>query len=199
MKKQELRSIYKSKRESLSPAEMAAMDTAICNNLLNGFDFSAFKIIHCFLPATSKNEVNTWLIINRLRNIYPEIQFVVPVTDFKNGTMTSQLLQKEAIISENKWGIPEPANAPIVLPQLIDLVLLPLLVVDLQGNRVGYGKGFYDKFLPTCKPNVLKIGLSYFPPVGTIEDFSETDIPLDFTISPSQKHKHSSNLKKTKH
>jgi 5-formyltetrahydrofolate cyclo-ligase len=190
MKKQDLRKIYKSKREALSPSERNSIDQSICNTLLLEINFSNIRFVHCFLPANSKNEINTWPIIEAIRKQYPCIQIAVPVSDFSNGTMTSHLLEKETIIQENRWGIPEPVNATVITPTSIDLVLLPLLAVDIQGNRIGYGKGFYDKFLLSCKPNILKIGLSQFPPIDLIEDISDSDIPLNYTISPMQKHNH---------
>jgi len=167
-----------------------AFEQSICHNLLTGIDFSNTNTIHCFLPAASKNEINTWLIIEALRSQYPHIQFVVPVSDLTNGTMISVLLEKDTLIKENKWGIPEPVNATIVDHAKINLVLIPLLVVDIHGKRVGYCEGFYDKFLLSCHPTTVKIGLSYFYPVDLIEDISDTDIPLDLTISPFQIHKH---------
>lgn len=60
---------------------------------------------------------------------------------------------------------------------------MPLLAYDKQGNRVGYGKGFYDKFLSQCKPNVVKIGLSFFEPEDLIEDIFENDVKLDVCIT----------------
>jgi 5-formyltetrahydrofolate cyclo-ligase len=67
-------------------------------------------------------------------------------------------------------------------------VLIPLLAFDKKGNRVGFGKGYYDKFLVHCKPTVLKVGLSFFDPVDEIEDIIGIDIPLDFCVTPKAIH-----------
>jgi 5-formyltetrahydrofolate cyclo-ligase len=61
---------------------------------------------------------------------------------------------------------------------------VPLLAYDKHGNRVGYGKGFYDNFLSKCKPETIKIGLSFFPPEDKIDDVSENDVNLDFCVTP---------------
>jgi len=61
---------------------------------------------------------------------------------------------------------------------------VPLLAVDKKGYRVGYGKGFYDKFLPSCKKECLKIGFSYFEPVDEITDKDQFDVPLELCITP---------------
>ncbi len=66
------------------------------------------------------------------------------------------------------------------------MVFVPLLAFDEKGHRVGYGKGFYDKFLSECKPEVLKIGLSFFESETLISDVLTTDIQLDLCVTPSK-------------
>ena len=66
------------------------------------------------------------------------------------------------------------------------MVFVPLLAFDEKGNRVGYGKGFYDKFLAECKPEILKIGVSFFEPENIIPDVLNTDIQLDLCITPTK-------------
>jgi len=67
------------------------------------------------------------------------------------------------------------------------VVIVPLLICDLNGYRLGYGKGFYDRFLSECRADVLKIGLNYFEPIAQIPG-EDTDIPLDFLITPINCH-----------
>jgi 5-formyltetrahydrofolate cyclo-ligase len=83
-----------------------------------------------------------------------------------------------------EYGLLEPASGDIVDPASIDLVLVPLLILDTQGYRVGFGKGCYDKFLANCRPDCIKIGLSYFDPIEIIDDRDEFDVPLDFGVTP---------------
>ena len=87
---------------------------------------------------------------------------------------------------ENKWGVPEPTSGDDVLPENIDVVLLPMLCFDLAGNRVGYGKGYYDRFLAECKPDVQKIGLCLADPIKLIEDASMHDIKMDICVTPGK-------------
>jgi 5-formyltetrahydrofolate cyclo-ligase len=70
-----------------------------------------------------------------------------------------------------------------MFPTEIDLVLVPLLTFDKRGHRVGYGKGYYDKFLARCNPYVIKIGLNFYDPVDEISDINAFDIPLDFCVT----------------
>ena len=71
-----------------------------------------------------------------------------------------------------------------LLPAEIDLVFVPLLAFDKKGFRVGYGKGFYDKWLAGCRPDCIKVGFSYFEPVESIDDRHEFDVPLNLCITP---------------
>ena len=66
------------------------------------------------------------------------------------------------------------------------MVLVPLLCFDESGHRVGYGKGFYDRFLTKCRPDTQKVGLSYFPPVKEITDADSFDIRLDLCLTPEK-------------
>ena len=73
-----------------------------------------------------------------------------------------------------------------MLTNKIEVVFVPLLGYDLKGNRVGYGKGFYDRFLSECKPETLKIGLSFFEPEELITDVFVEDVKLDYCVTPKE-------------
>ena len=88
------------------------------------------------------------------------------------------------LIKPNAWNIPEPVGGIQIQPEQIDVIFVPLLAYDVKGNRVGYGKGFYDQFLSQCRPNSIKIGLSFFAPEEQIEDLHEADVSLNFCVSP---------------
>jgi 5-formyltetrahydrofolate cyclo-ligase len=99
--------------------------------------------------------------------------------------MSHILLTDSTTIKKNKWHIPEPVNGITITPEQIDVVFVPLLAFDEQGHRVGYGKGFYDKFLAMCKPETLKIGLSFFESEKKITDVYQGDIILDYCVTPN--------------
>mgnify|MGYP006267663559 FL=1 len=98
--------------------------------------------------------------------------------------MESYLFENSTILKENKYGILEPVEGLMVETNIIDVIFLPLLAYDKMGNRVGYGGGFYDKFLKNCNSNVIKVGLSFFDPEPKIDDISELDVKLDHCITP---------------
>ena len=92
----------------------------------------------------------------------------------------------DTIFEDNEYNIPEPIHGEIIEPSQIEMVLVPLLSFDLKGHRVGYGKGFYDRFLQQCSKDCLKIGLSYFEPIDQLNDPGEFDVTLDACITPQQ-------------
>ena len=81
-----------------------------------------------------------------------------------------------------KWGIPEPIEGESAATEDIDVVLIPLIVFDENGHRIGYGKGYYDRFLESCRPDTLKVGLSILPPIKEIPEVEAHDIPMDYCI-----------------
>jgi 5-formyltetrahydrofolate cyclo-ligase len=97
--------------------------------------------------------------------------------------MSHFLLTDNTKIKKNEYNIPEPISGLPVPTEMIDVVFVPLLAYDKKGNRVGYGKGFYDKFLSLCKPEVVKIGLSFFEPEDLIDDVFENDVKLDYCVT----------------
>jgi 5-formyltetrahydrofolate cyclo-ligase len=96
------------------------------------------------------------------------------------------LLTDNTLIKKNKWNVPEPVDGFEIDVHKIDVVFIPLLAFDIFGNRVGYGKGYYDTFLKNCKPNVIKVGLSFFDPVTKIDDIFEADISLNYCVTPGK-------------
>jgi 5-formyltetrahydrofolate cyclo-ligase len=181
MIKAALRKIYKQKRQDLSLIDVHKLQENIYQQIYN-LDVSAIETIHIFLTLNRFKEIDTTPIINYFWNKNKKI--VVSKTDFSTNSLTHFYLEKDTEIEINKYGIPEPKNAKQISEQQLDLVFVPLLISDEQHYRVGYGKGFYDRFLAKCKKDVLKIGLNFFEPISKIEDFNEFDIPLDLVIYP---------------
>ncbi len=182
MKKVELRKKYKNRRYQLTPEQISEYSLDISDLLINSFDLSDKKV-HVFLPIFDKNEINTWLTVDRLMSIG---QVVVSRSDFDRFKMTHILLTNEVAIETSEWGIPEPVGGEEITPDKIDVVLIPLLAFDKKGYRVGYGKGFYDRFLSQLNPKALKIGLSFFEVEEEgVSDVHELDIKLNACVTPN--------------
>jgi 5-formyltetrahydrofolate cyclo-ligase len=190
MDKKVLRSKYKVLRQSLTQEEIEAKSLAIANQLLRMDAVPSLKLVwnklyyHLFLTIEEQKEINTEYILQILAGKDKEI--VISKCDFATLGMTHFLLTDNTKIKKNSYNVPEPVDGLEVPDAKIDVVFVPLLAYDKQGNRVGYGKGFYDNFLSKCKPETIKIGLSFFPPEEKIENVSANDVKLDFCVTPEE-------------
>jgi 5-formyltetrahydrofolate cyclo-ligase len=193
MHKALLRKEMLQKRLAYDAAEITRKSQQIANHFFAQFTLAAINTIHIFLPIQRQNEIDTWPIIRKLQKDYPHIQVVASVSDLAEFTLTHHWLLPETELVQNKWGIPEPQGAQAVAVEKIDMVLVPLLAFDAQGHRVGYGKGFYDRFLALCRPETIKVGLSLEEPVAIITDIHPGDTALDYALTPTNVHQFSRN------
>ncbi|XCF06835.1 5-formyltetrahydrofolate cyclo-ligase [Tamlana crocina] len=183
MTKNELRKKYKAFRNDLSLNEVEDFSLSIANQVLKLPIWEA-SFFHVFLSIEEQKEVNTDYILNILSG--KDKNILVSKSDFKTGEMTHFLLTDNTKIKKNAYNIPEPIDGIEITNDKVDVVFIPLLAFDKTGNRVGYGKGFYDRFLAKCKPETLKIGLSFFEAETEITDVFEGDIKLDFCVTPER-------------
>ncbi|RTY89281.1 5-formyltetrahydrofolate cyclo-ligase [Flavobacterium sp. GSP27] len=186
MNKTALRKKYKALRNFLSENEIEEKSLAVANKTLT-LPLWEKTYFHIFLPITEQKEVNTEFILHILSGKDKEI--IVSKADFATRKMTHFLLTDNTRIKKNEYNIPEPVDGIEVPSTKIDVIFVPLLAFDKKGHRVGYGKGFYDKFLSECKPDAIKIGLSFFEPEELITDIFEGDIQLDYCVTPNQVYK----------
>lgn len=186
MSKQDIRKEFLKKRKALTEIEVDAFSKQIHDWFFRSIPVHAYATIHTFLPIKRNNEIDTHLIINTLQKHF--VTDIVIPRSHEDGTMSHYLLTKDTVLEENYWGISEPSSVGSLHSSVlnIDLVLIPLLCFDKKGYRVGYGKGYYDRFLAECPPNVLKIGLSVFEPINEIIDVTEFDIKMDYCITPNK-------------
>jgi 5-formyltetrahydrofolate cyclo-ligase len=184
--KAQLRTENLQKRKQLGEAVYFELSQKIADQFFFTFHAKLLKIniLHLFLPIEKNKEPNTNFILKILFQRFKKVQVVVPKTDFEKMQMEHFAIEEQTLFEENKYGIPEPISDKIIAENEIDLVLIPLLAFDKNGNRIGYGGGFYDQFLANVKPDCIKIGLSLFEPIETIIETEKTDIKLDFCITP---------------
>jgi len=183
MLKKDLREKYKRLRDELSPEQIDDKSMAIANRMLQ-LDIWNKTYFHLFLAIEEKKEVDTEFILQILAGYDKEI--LVSKTDFDKGKMTNYLLTDNTKFQKNKYNIYEPVDGIEVPDSKIEVVFVPLLAFDKKGNRVGYGKGFYDKFLSRCNADVIKVGVSFFEAEEEIiEGVFEGDIRLDYCVTPT--------------
>lgn len=185
MNKKELRAVYLQRRRDLLPGEQESLSSAIVSHF-DELKFDAIKFVHIYYPITGKHEFNSLLLKQHLSTKYPQLKFILPKSNTEDHTLTNILWEKDTPLAMNQWGITEPEYGEEIDSKLIDVVIVPLLAFDRLGNRLGYGKGFYDRFLTDCRPDVIKAGTSYFEPEEKFEEVNEYDIPLDLCITPDE-------------
>jgi 5-formyltetrahydrofolate cyclo-ligase len=183
MIKAEARKFFLEKRRAIMASDKSKWDDLILFQFQN-LSFPKIKSVFTYVAMPKFAEISTDAIISLLKSKNPDIKVAYPVCDFKKQTMIAILASTETPFVNNKYGTLEPEGTEVLAPDEIDVVIVPLLCFDQQGYRVGYGKGFYDKYLRDAKPNCIKLGLSYFEPIKRIDDSDNFDVPLDYCITP---------------
>lgn len=169
----------------LTSIEYEQLNNRLCQNFFAHLDLSTIKVLHTFLPIKKFKEPDTWLIIDHLKKEFPEIRISVPKVSAQSNDLEHFYIEENIPLHLSNWGIPEPPVGTKTDLFHIDMILVPLLAFDTAGHRVGYGKGFYDKFLSALPSDCKKIGLSFFPPAKSIE-INEHDQALNIVVTPDQ-------------
>lgn len=183
MDKKSLREKYKTLRDNLSEDEIDNLSLDVANRTLKLSIWQKANY-HLFLSIINKKELDTTYLLQILSG--KDKNVILSKSDFSNNSMTNYLLTDNTVLRVNPYGIPEPEGGFVVADDQIDVVFVPLLAFDLNGNRVGYGKGFYDKFLSQCRKDVVKVGISFFEAEENILGVSDTDIRLDYCVTPNK-------------
>jgi 5-formyltetrahydrofolate cyclo-ligase len=185
MTKQEARKIFKEKRSGLSVGDKNRFDDLILIHFQQ-LALPYLVYVHTYLAIKENNEIETDHLLHYLEFRNPELKIVIPKMDHEKNELLHIEYDEMVDIMKNEWGIHEPVNGNFVNEKEIDFIFVPLLAFDLKGFRVGYGKGFYDKFLSKCRPDTIKVGLSYFEAIDGISDSNKFDIPLNYCITPQR-------------
>lgn len=181
MQKQTLRTLYTAKRNELSQEVICQLSQAIATQVFQNFDIRN-KTVSLFFTIDTKKEIQTEFLLTKLLEQNNRIS--ISKSDFTTNNLQHYLYEGNEQLEISKFGIPEPKYGQEITPEEIDFVFVPLLCVDKKGYRVGYGKGFYDRFLSACRKDCILIGLSFFEPIATIEDTHKNDVPLHFVVTP---------------
>ena len=177
-----IRKAYLEKRKELSSKKFHSDSQQVFEKTIEIINKYKPKCIHCFLPINSKYEINTLPIIKYCWD--HNIDVLVPVSNFKDSTLKSAEFNRNTKTINTKNNITEPFEPVFKNPKDIDIVITPLLAFDSDGYRIGYGKGFYDRFFTILNKDVKRIGLSLFAPCQKIENRNMQDIPLTHCITP---------------
>ena len=188
MYKNNIRTYMLNKRYEYTSDNIQKKSLLIKKILFKNFDFNKINIIHTFLPILQKNEINTKIIISTILQNYKHCKILIPKINFKNKTLDHYYYKDNKHLLQNKYGIDEPYNCKkYKQEQNINIILVPLLAFDKNGHRVGYGGGYYDKFMINYSKSI-KIGLSLERPIQII-DINNRDVKLNFCITPKNLYK----------
>lgn len=183
MLKKDIRKLYKEKRLAITAQEKLKLDDLL---------LIQFQQLHIEIPNTIMtymglekfNEFDPYLITDYCHFKNPSLTLAYPVMNTANNTLQPVSVHADTAFEVNAFDIEEPVGGIPVFTSELDMVIVPLLAFDESGNRVGYGKGYYDRLLAECRPDCTRIGFSYFDPVAVIEDVNAHDIKLDHVITP---------------
>lgn len=181
--KKGLRTFFLDVRKKMSEKQVERKSSDIINRILHSAEFSEAENIHTYVAIKDKNEVDTIPFIKEcfIRNKSVAVPKIVG-----DGLMEHILLSSLDDLELNHWGVPEPGEGQNIPVKKIDLVIVPMIAGDRFKNRLGYGKGFYDRFLLNCP--AVKMGLLFdcqmYDKKLPVESF---DIPLDILITESKR------------
>ena len=176
-----LRKSFKKQRSLLDIHQGKELNTRNFKNILE-LNIQAKSCYQLYLSNEINNEAETGEIINLLFKKHKRV-FVPKI---QGSNLINIEIDNNTNYSLNYLGIKEPLSSNQKDKNLLEVIFVPLLVFDKLGHRVGYGGGYYDKFLGNIKDDILKIGLSLFEPIDKIQDIKKHDISLDYTITPKR-------------
>ena len=173
--KNQLKESILEKRNSLSKEEITERSKQIENNLFNLEQYKKSKTIMFFVSFNS--EVNTHEMIKDALKIKT---IAVPKV-VGHEIEPSVIIDFDNLVSA-KFGILEPIELMKIAYKNIDLVLVPGIAFDKQGHRIGYGFGYYDKFLKKV-PKAIKIGLAFDFQIVDKVPREEHDVAVDLIVT----------------
>ena len=170
----------------MSESDRIEMSMQICKRFFSGFEIRKARFFHLYIAMEDAGEVHTSFIFDELWKNHLLAKTAAPRINTEKNELEHLPVDRDTRFVSNKWGVSEPGGNDLVSEDTFDYVIVTLLCFDDRGHRVGYGKGYYDRFLAKCRPDCRKIGVSYFEPIGEISDIHEQDVKLDFCITPQQ-------------
>ncbi|MFT6867162.1 MAG: 5-formyltetrahydrofolate cyclo-ligase [Cyclobacteriaceae bacterium] len=171
-------------RRMLSPEVWTDRVTRVQELILNFIKEKKVTCCHVFLPIARNKEFDSWDLVKKLNDHGIEVQ--LSVSDFATFKMNHFIYHRDLRFESNKFDIPEPVGGKAADISKVEMILIPLLASDKKGNRIGYGKGFYDRLLSDLLSKPLKVGVNLAPLFDHFPFSEDHDIKLDFCITPNQ-------------
>ena len=153
--KQLLRDRARALRSSLSPVEILEKSERICRNLMDVLDGANPLMVYVSKPM----EVHTRALIGQL--LAQGKTVIVPIIEKETKTLRLSYIEDPAVLCQSTFDVSEPVGHELPAPASdVKVVIIPMLAFDKRGNRIGYGAGYYDRFL-TAHPHMTRIGIAF--------------------------------------
>ena len=182
--KDQLRKRALIERSQLKNEIIEELSKKISENLIRNFNLEKLNV-HLFYPISNKKEVNTWHIHNKLSH---SVKIFTSAYNNNSEEWECVSFNPNTEFRKGKFNVPYPIKHQKELFEDINVILIPLLVFDGNGHRIGYGKGIYDSILNSTKKTCIKVGLSIMECSNVLIDFQDHDIALDYCQTPSVLH-----------
>jgi 5-formyltetrahydrofolate cyclo-ligase len=174
--KTKLRRHFSSLRESLAAEEVATASAALCQRL------AGWEVLQKSHTALTYLAFRNELDLGCLFDLLPHIRWLVPRIQGKDLALH---VHDPACLVRHRFGMLEPsAELPEVDPGALDVVLVPGVAFDQHGGRLGFGGGYYDRFLPATP--ALRVGVTYDRCLVDQLPCDEHDQRMDWTVTPTQ-------------
>ncbi len=184
MLKAAIRADYHQMRLNLSETQYHQLSDDIVQRFAD-MSFAIPDVFLSYYPLVNRREFNVAQCDKIVFEKNPLAKIAWPKTNATGNNMEAHVLEEHGLFAKNRYNILEPIGDHSIPPESIDLVFVPLLAFDKKGYRVGYGKGYYDRYLTRCRDTIIKIGFSFFEPLDEIGDINEFDVPLDYCVTPT--------------
>jgi len=170
MSKEEIRKRLKAERRALSDGDRNSSSREIINRVFEAIDWANIHSMHVYLPLEGQNEVDTLPLLKAARQLNPNI--LIGTSHHQSREIKTNWLDVDFKVAKK---VPDGFK--------YGLVIVPMLAFDGRGHRLGFGGGFYDRFLPT-QPNAMRIGLCYeFGHQSEDLPHEDHDVPLDLIVT----------------
>ncbi|MDZ7773333.1 MAG: 5-formyltetrahydrofolate cyclo-ligase [Balneolaceae bacterium] len=182
VQKERVRTSLLDRRRRITKARYRAKSEIIRERLTDMPEFQDARTVHCYVSMNDRGEPDTHPLLREMLDAGRRV--VVPVTDFDSGTLRHVELTSLEELRPNKWGVEEPEEGEEVpLPEL-DFIVVPMVGGDRQCNRLGYGKGFYDRFLE--RTDCFRVGLLFEECYVNELPADPFDVPMDAIVTDRQ-------------
>jgi len=178
--KRELREQGRIRRANLASSLRISQSRSICRKVTGLLNGTSPVMVYASKPP----EVDTAPLIRDL--IARNRRVIVPIIETATRGLRLSYLDDLSILVPSTFSVPEPIGNEVPAdPGDLTITIIPLLAFDRSGHRLGYGAGYYDRFL-SCNPDIEKVGVAFScQEVDTIPA-DEYDVPLDAVVTDEE-------------